>query len=269
MKILLILAGSYAFIVLAAYVLQGKMLYYPYRALEMTPGTVNMEYEDVEFGTKDGNGLHGWYVPSETSRAVVLFCHGNAGNISHRLDSIRMFNELDLDVFIFDYRGYGKSEGRPSEQGTYRDVEAAWEYLTVQKKIPADRIILFGRSLGGGVAAELALHNKPLAFIIESSFTSIPDVGKRYYPWLPVSLLSKYRYETIDKIGSITCPVLVIHSPDDDIIPFEHGKRLFESANPPKEFLEIVGDHNTGFLESGIVYSNGIKTFLEKYAGTL
>ena len=240
------------------------MLYFPQRDIQQTPKDIGLDYEDVYMKTKDGVTISGWYIPTENEKGVVLFCHGNAGNISHRLESINIFYNMGLSVLIFDYRGYGKSEGKPSEKGTYLDAEAAWNYLVSIKGKPPRKIILFGRSLGAAIAADIALKESPAGLIIESSFLSVFEMGKKYYPWIPVRLISKFDYSTIDKIQSITSPKLIIHSPDDEIIPFEHGKKLFEKAVQPKEFLQIEGGHNEGFLISGNLYLKGIKGFLNK-----
>ena len=242
--------------------MQDRLLYVPEREIRQTPKDIGLDYEDIYIMTKDKITVTGWYIPAENEEGVILFCHGNAGNISHRLESISIFNSLGLSVLIFDYRGYGRSEGKPSEKGTYLDVEAAWDHLVKTRKKSANKIILFGRSLGAAIAANIALKRKPAGLIIESSFLSVPEIGKKYYPWLPVRLLSKFDYSTISKIQSITCPKFIIHSPDDEIIPFEHGRTLFKKAVHPKEFLQIKGGHNEGFLISGALYREGLKRFV-------
>ena len=261
----LILFLSYALILVIVYFKQERMLYFPEKEIWQTPDNISLKYDEINFKTKDGLNISGWYIPAENEKGVLLFCHGNAGNISHRLESINIFNSLNLSVLIFDYRGYGKSEGKPSEHGTYLDAEAAWDYLVNVKGKSPKEIIIFGRSLGGAVAAEIAVRKNPAALIIESCFTSVPELGKTFYPWLPVKLISKFKYSTIDKIGSINCPKLIIHSPEDEIISFSHGKSLYENALQPKEFLKIKGGHNEGFLISGKTYNDGLKIFLEKY----
>ncbi len=260
----IILLLFYLVILVVIYFKQDGMFYFPEKEIWQTPRDINLEYTEINFRTKDGINISGWYIPAYKEKGVLLFCHGNAGNISHRLDSIKIFNSLNLSVLIFDYRGYGRSNGKPSESGTYLDAEAAWDYLVDVKQKSPEKIILFGRSLGGAVAAEIALRENPAGLIIESSFTSVPDIGKKFYPWFPVKLISKFRYSTIDKIGLIKCPKLIIHSPEDEIIPFKHGKYLYEKASPPKEFLEIKGGHNEGFLISGNTYNTGLKRFLDR-----
>lgn len=264
MNVVLILLVFYLAFLITIYFMQDRMLYYPDREVLQTPEDRGLEYEEVSLKTKDNVTVSGWYIPAKHEKGVLLFCHGNAGNISHRLESINIFHNMGLSVLIFDYRGYGKSEGKPSEKGTYRDAEAAWNYLVEEKRKAPDRIILFGRSLGAAIAADIALKKIPAGLILESSFLSVPEMGKKHYPWIPVRLLSKYDYATIDKIRSITCPKLIIHSPDDEIVPFEHGKSLFEEALQHKQFLEIKGGHNEGFLLSGDLYLGGLKNFVQK-----
>jgi hypothetical protein len=194
----------------------------------------------------------------------VLFCHGNAGNIGDRIDSIAVFVRLRLSVLIFDYRGYGESSGRPGEQGTYRDAQAAWQYLVSSRGIPAGSVIIFGRSLGAAVAAELAAKTSPAGLILESAFTSLPDLAQRLYPWLPVKPFLKYRYATIEKIREVTCPVLIVHSSEDELVPFRHARRLYEKAPAGSRFFEIRGGHNEGFLVSGSAYIRGIGRYVSE-----
>jgi fermentation-respiration switch protein FrsA (DUF1100 family) len=264
MKLLLVLATGYVLLVAVIYLIQGRMLYLPNqpgRELEATPTDAGMSYDDVSFGTADGVNLHGWYVQGATSR-VVLFFHGNAGNISHRLESIRQFHELGLSVLIIDYRGYGQSKGRPGENGLYLDAEAAWRYLTRTRGVEPGDVVIFGRSLGGSIAAWLAMRHEPGALIVESSFTSVPDVAGEIYPWLPVRWLSRLRHATVDYVRHVRCPVLVVHSRDDEIIPFRHGEAIFAAAPEPRRFLELHGSHNEAFLRDGNVYVEGLSEFL-------
>jgi uncharacterized protein len=268
--LLLLVAGCYGAFAVYLFIMQPRLLYYPDmpgRELEATPAVVGLAYEEVALQTSDGVRLHAWFIPVEQPRASVLFCHGNAGNISHRLDSIRLLHSLGLQVLIFDYRGFGKSEGSPSEAGTYRDVDAAWHHLLDVRGIPAGEIIVSGRSLGAAVAADLASRTRPAAVILESAFTSVPDMAAEIYPWLPVRLLSRYRYDNLDKVMRITGPLLLVHSRQDEIIPFAHGERLFERAREPKSFLEIQGGHNDAFLTSRKAYTHGLKAFLDTHLG--
>ena len=252
--LLLFSVGLLLFLVVALYLYlnQTNLIHLPHlpsREVEATPQRIGLAFEPVSLLTDDGVKLEGWFVPHEKPRATLLFFHGNAGNISHRLDSLLLFNSLGLSVFIFDYRGYGASEGRPSEKGLYRDAMAAWRYLTEKRAIPGDEIILFGRSLGGAVAAYLAAEHAAMGVVLESTFTSVPDLAAELYPWLPVRWLSRYHYNTLERMSSMRNPVMIAHSRNDEIIPFRHGRLLFERVPEPKRFLELNGDHNSGFMQ--------------------
>ena len=264
LKFILVVAASYSLLVVVVYFMQGRMLYLaevPGRTLTMTPTDVGMDFQDVSIATTDGVMLHGWFIAGRSSR-VLLFFHGNAGNISHRLDSIAQFLGLGLSVLIIDYRGYGQSTGRTTEKGIYRDADATWRYLIDDRGMVADDIVIFGRSLGASVASRLASEHQPLALIVESSFTSIPDIAQDLYPWLPVRWLSRLSHATRDYVRDVRCPILIIHSRDDEIIPFRHGEAIFASANEPRTLLTIRGTHNDAFLLDERAYVAGLRTFL-------
>lgn len=244
---------------------QSGMIYYPEipgREITATPAAVGLGYEEVTLVTEDRLRLHGWFIPAERERGTVLFFHGNAGNISHRLDTLRIFNALGYACFIFDYRGYGRSEGKPTEQGTYLDADAAWRYLVEQRRIAPQEIVYFGRSLGASVAAYLATKHLPKGLILESAFTSVGDFAASIYPVYPTRLMARYRYNTRKYLESINCPLLIVHSRQDEIIPYKHGQQLFDHANEPKQLLTITGGHNDGFLVSGMLYTKGLDAFL-------
>ena len=265
LTLLAMLAAGYGVLLVLMYALQSRLLYLPDVAgtgLATTPASIGLDFESVDLTTPDGIRLHGWYLPVREARRVVLFCHGNAGNISHRLDSLRIFHDLGLAVLIFDYRGYGDSAGRPTEAGTYADAATAWRWLREARGYRSSEIVLFGRSMGAAVAAELATRVEPAAVILESAFTSVPDLAARYYWYLPVRQLARLRYPTIEQVARIKAPVLVVHSRDDEIVPFEHGLAIFARADEPKSLLEIAGDHNGGFLISGQRYRNGLEVFI-------
>jgi fermentation-respiration switch protein FrsA (DUF1100 family) len=265
-SILFIVITSWVLLAVLLYFYQPKLVFHPHSEIEATPALISLDYEELTLTTSDGIAVNAWWVPHPAARASVLFLHGNAGNISHRLDSIQIFHDLGLSVLIFDYRGYGKSTGTPSEQGTYIDAETAWDYLIEKKKIEQEQIIIFGRSLGGAVASWLAERHLPAGFIMESSFSSIADIGKHYYPYLPTSLLARIKYPSIDRISNIRSPILIIHSKDDEIIPYSHSERLFTEAikekTAQKTLLEINGGHNEGFILSGKKYSDGLDKFI-------
>lgn len=260
--VLISVAVVYVGLATLLYLFQSRLIYFPMREIAATPKAVGLAYEDVRFTAEDGTVLDGWFIPASAPRATLLFFHGNAGNISHRLDSLMIFHRLGLSTFIFDYRGYGRSEGRPTEEGTYQDAMAAWRYLTEKRGVSPEKIVLFGRSLGGSVAAWLAARRTPGALIVESTFTSAPDFASEMYPWLPARWLTRFRYDAIKHLSSVTSPVLVIHSRDDEIIPVGHGRRLYEAAREPRQFLEIRGSHNGGFLQSDKEYIDGLERFL-------
>ena len=264
LKFILVVAAGYGLLVLFVFIMQGRMLYLsgvPGRTLTMTPINVGMEYQDVSIRTADGVTLHGWFIMGRSSQ-VLLFFHGNAGNISHRLDSIRQFQNLGLSVLIIDYRGYGQSGSMTTEQGIYRDADAAWQYLTADRGISASDIVIFGRSLGASVASRLAAQHQPLALVVESSFTSVPDIAQELYPWLPARWLSRLSHATRDYVRDVRCPVLVVHSRDDEIIPFHHGEEIFSAANEPRTLLVLRGSHNDAFLLDERTYVEGLQAFL-------
>jgi fermentation-respiration switch protein FrsA (DUF1100 family) len=265
-SILTIAISIYLLLALMLYLFQGRMVFLsnlPDRALGASPSDIGLDYEDVSLTTSDNERLHGWYIPAADSRGVLLFFHGNAGNISHRLDSIKIFHELGLDVLIIDYRGYGQSTGKTTEQGTYLDAQAAWDYLTNSRRVPAGRIIVFGRSLGGAIGAWLGAQNTPAAVIIESSFSSGVDMARRIYPFLPVRLITRLQYPVVDYAAQLDCPVLVVHSRHDEIIPFTMGQAIYAAVKQKKKFLELRGDHNNGFLISQREYVAGFKDFTQ------
>lgn len=255
-------AGGYLILILLVYTLQDKLIYHPVSDLTYTPAMVGLKYEDVNFTSDDGVTLHGWYVPHESPKGTILFQHGNAGNIAGRVETLRLLNSLGVNVFIYDYRGYGQSEGSPSERGTYSDAMAAWRYLTQKRMQAPDRIVLMGRSLGGAVTAWLATQVQPAGVIVESTFTSAPDLAAELYPIFPARRLIKFNYPNKLYLKDVKAPILVAHSTEDDLIPFHHGQELFELANEPKRFFEMKGDHGNGFMETGEPYRNALNQFI-------
>lgn len=247
----------------------GKWLtFHPTAEIAATPSALGLPYEDVRFQTSDHETLAGWFIPATTTGKepgaglTLLFFHGNAGNISHRLESIAIFNKLGLDVLIIDYRGYGQSTGKPSVEGTILDAEAAWHWLITEKGAAPDQIVIFGRSLGGGVAAALAGRVQARALILESTFTSLRDVGKEMFPWAPVGLFLQQDFDSPAALAKTHAPLLVVHSPDDKVVSFRFGKSLFDGYSGPKQFLQLGGSHNSGFLENRASYIRGLASFL-------
>jgi len=260
-------AAALAYIILTAIIVifQSRLVYSPTRKMNTSPADIGLDFEEITLRTSDNINLTAWMIPAASPNGVLLFCHGNSGNISNRLDSIRIFNQLGLSVFVFDYRGYGRSDGQPSENGTYNDALAAWQYLISRRNVSPNDIIIFGRSLGGAVAAWLASRYSPRFLIVEGGFTSIADVGSDLYPYLLVRPFIRYDYRTIDYIKKVKCPILIIHSVDDKVSSIHYGRKLYEAAGNPKEFLEIRGNHYDGFLTSGESYIAGLKSFLMKH----
>ncbi len=261
-SVLRIAVLTYAGLCAILYLRQSRMVYFPLRRVSQSPADIGLPFDAVTLRTQDGVALDAWFVPRDGARGAVLLCHGNGGNIGHRLPAVALFHELGFHVMIFDYRGYGRSEGQPSEAGTYRDARAAWEWLTGPRGLAPEQIVVAGRSLGGAVAAALAEETGPAALILEATFTSLPDLAAGLYPWLPVRWLCRFRYNTRSCLPRIACPVLVAHSRADEIVPFAHGRRLFEAARPPRMFFELRGEHNEGELLTDPAYRQALEAFL-------
>ncbi len=241
---------------------EWKSIFYPTKDFPYTPEAIGLEYEDVFVNTEDGKAINAWFIPSRVSRYTLLFCHGNGGNISHRIEKIDIFNKLGLDIFLYDYRGYGKSSGLPSEKGLYLDTQAAYDYLVKQRKIPAENIIAYGESLGGVVAADLASRVKLKALILEGAFTHAKDMSREIYPFLPTFLL-RSKLDSLSKISRISIPKLFIHSTNDEIVPIHLSRKLFDAAPEPKTFITLSGGHNTYHMDSKKEYIESIATFVD------
>ena len=275
MNTVLVLLVAYGAVVGLAFAFQDQLLFQPSSRLLATPDDAGMAYETVQLSTSDGETLHGWWIPApdisrETSPGefgmrTLLFFHGNAGNISGRLQSVQQFHRLGLNVLIVDYSGYGQSTGEPSEQGLYCDADTCWEYLTQTRAIAPENIAVFGRSMGGGPATWLATQHRPGALILESVFTNVPDVGAHHYSFLPVRALATNQFDNESRVVEIEAPTLHIHGRDDRVVPFTLGRQVYEAAAEPKQFLEIEGGHNDGFLVSEEVYLRTIEDFLSQH----
>lgn len=254
----------YLGIMLLMFLFQKHLVFHPSKNIHSTPGEFGQQYEDIIIETEDGIQLHGWFLPAENDDRTIILFHGNAGNIADRVYLLNSLNELGLNILIFDYRGYGQSDGSPDEDGLYADGRAVWNYLTEKKDIDPTKIILFGRSLGSAVAIKLATERSAGALLLDAPFTSGADVGADVYPWLPVHLLMKYEFANAERIRSISIPVLIAHSRTDRVIPYHHGEKLFELANEPKQFVELEGRHGAGFDERRH-YFESIQRFINQH----
>jgi fermentation-respiration switch protein FrsA (DUF1100 family) len=262
-SLLILIFSLFTFVYLRYF--EKKGIYYPSKEIILSPADVGLKHEDIFFKTKDKLRLNGWFVPADQSRGTLLFCHGNAGNISHRVDIIKIFNQLNLNVFIFDYRGYGRSQGIPSEAGLYKDTQAAFQYLLSRGDVDREAIVIYGKSIGANVAIELASIVKAAVLISESGFTSAYDMGRKLFPYLPIKWIITVKFDAKAAIKDITIPKLIIHSEDDEIIPFTMGEKLFEAAASPKEFYRMQGTHNEAIFTAGEEYSLRLDSFLSKY----
>ena len=240
----------------------NRMVFQPWTVMEARPGDLRRAHEDVFFYASDGTQLNGWFFPAN-SNVVILLCHGNAGNVSHRLPLIGTLLRAGASVFAFDYRGYGRSAGKPSEKGTCLDAEAAWQWLR-DRGFAGTNIIALGESLGGGVVCELATR-KPLGgVILQSTFTSVPDLAAEMMPWLPMRLLLTTRFDNREKLKRLTVPVLILHGRKDTIIPFHHAEKNHRAANEPKFFAELDGDHNDALIANEQKYRQAVNDFLKQ-----
>jgi hypothetical protein len=266
-KTLLKLLAACLLIVLMFRWFEHSQVYHPDRVMAATGAELGRPFEDVSFKASDGAELNGWFFPAGTDspqrHLAVLVCHGNAGNISHRLNTYAALLATGVHVFAFDYRGYGRSRGRPSEEGTYRDAQAAYDWLR-QKGFAGTNIVAYGGSLGGGVASELAARETVGGLVLQSTFTSITDMGAELFPWLPVRWLATIRYDTRSKLPRLHVPVLVMHSPADEMVGIHHAKANFAAANEPKLFWELQGDHNNPLADTKNFIAG-----LEKFLGLI
>jgi len=270
-SIVRIAVAAYLLLCLFIFLFQPRYVYYPGRTIDDTPESMGLAFEDLSLQTQDGETITGWFVPAGAGRGgstnrpmsqrTVLVCHGNGGDIGDRVDTVKTFHDMGLNVLMFDYRGYGLSTGKPSEKGTYLDALSAWNYLKAERKIEPRNIAVFGQSLGGAVAVWLSEQVTPGALILESTFTSAPEMASQMFPFLPVRLFCRFKYDSLKRVGKVNCPVLIAHSRDDEMVPFEQGRRLFETAREPKQFVEMTGTHN----ECGIDFDSAYRAIAAEF----
>ena len=247
--------------------LERRYIFFPTTEVQSTPADAGLADEDVYFDTAQGLKLHGWYIagPAEVENSTWIWFHGNGGNIGHRVDELAMLrHRLGVNLFIFDYQGYGKSQGEPTEQGTYRDARAALEYVVNRPGIDPSKIVYFGRSLGSAVAVELETEKPPAGLILVSPFSSVSDMARVAFPFLPLNRLLKGRYDSVPRIRQIQTPLLIIHGALDEMVPVVQGRALFEAANEPKTFRLLPGaGHNDTHINGGPGYWDALKEFSE------
>ena len=244
--------------------IEKRFIFFPERELVGSPAELGLDYEEVHFLASDGVKLHGWFVPGDSDTTWIWF-HGNAGNISHRLENLALLNQkLGVSILLFDYRGYGRSEGDISEKGTYLDATGALEYLRTRGDVDPNRIVYYGRSLGSAVAVWLATEHAPLGTILESPFSSVRDMAKAAYPGLPLYLLVRTRYDSLSLMPSVSSPILILHGDLDGTVPISQGRKLYEAAREPKRFYTITGAaHNDTYITGGEPYFEALQAFLD------
>ncbi|MBI4469295.1 MAG: alpha/beta hydrolase [Acidobacteria bacterium] len=252
--------------------IEDSMIYFPSRYPEgyWSPEKLGLQVEDVYFVTDDGVHLHGWFAASPGALQTLVWCHGNAGNVSDRIGQIRLFVEkVGVNCFIFDYRGYGRSEGVPSEEGLYRDAHAAFDYLARSRGTRDGRIVIYGQSLGGAVAVDLAAARPCAGLVLEATFTSAREMSRLIFPWAPIGFLLKSRFDSAEKIGAVHVPLLMLHGDRDQTIPIDYGRRLFDAAHEPKRFVVLPGsDHNDTYIVGGQGYVDAFREYLSNLAGS-
>jgi len=245
---------------------QKSMVFIPSKKMGYTPKTIGIDFKELTIGT---NKLNCWWIPVKAEQVkgavkTVIFCHGNAGNISNRLDTVNFYhNVMNCNLMIFDYSGYGKSGGKVGEEACYKDSQEVYDYVVKSLKIDPKNVVIHGRSLGGAVAVDLAVNKKCAGLVMESTFTSVPDMADDMVPIFPIQWFVSIDFDSLDKVDKLKVPVLLIHSKADEVIPYKMGEALFKKAKKPKFWLEISGDHNGGWIESQKVYSKGMKDFFE------
>ncbi|MES0371875.1 MAG: alpha/beta hydrolase [Mariprofundaceae bacterium] len=269
-----ILVSTVAFVSGWMLINEDQYIYFPDREIYHTPKTVGLEFQDIQLTTDDGIVLHGWLMPHPEARFTLLHFHGNAGNISHRLHLYEQWHRMGLSVLAMSYRGYGKSEGAPSEKGFYSDARAAWRELVQRQKIPSSQIIIVGRSMGCAVATKLATNisteAKPAALVLETPFTNIPDMATEHYPWMvPIRFLAQTQFDTLENIGRVHVPVMVISAENDELVPADMSRKIYAVANRPKQWIALPGMHNDFDISSSSTYTRAWNRWLNQLDGSV
>ena len=262
MKIIIYIFLGITFFFAYTKYIEYRGIYYPLKGMEFTPRLIGLGYEDIYLKTEDGLKINAWFIPHETAKYTLLFFHGNAGNIGYRLDKILLLHNLGLNIFIIDYRGYGLSQGRPSEKGLYLDAKAAYGYLVETRRILPEQIMLYGESLGTAVAIDLAALAPVEGLILEGAFSTGKDMARVVYPFIPTFFVSNI-FDCVSKMKRVTAASLFLHSRDDEAAPLKLAEKLFRAAHPPKFFVLLAGSHNSAFLDAKEEYLSGIRSFLD------
>jgi hypothetical protein len=262
-KIALVLIAGLGLLFAFVKYLEIGSVFFPAKSIEFTPAYINLAFEDIYIVTPDGVKINGWFIPCDNAKYTLFFLHGNGGNISHRLDKISLLHKTGLNIFIIDYRGYGRSLSKPSEAGIYRDTQAGYDYLINRRKINPGNILAYGESLGTAAAIDLASKVELKALIVEGAFSSGRDMAKRIFPLIPGRVFSN-SFNSLQKIKRVTVPKLFLHSLNDEIVPLVLAKKLFERAPGLKYFGELAGSHNTAFLDAQGVYLSAIAAFINQ-----
>ena len=263
-----------ALVLLVAWLLMAwfeqRTVFVPARTLDRNPAERGLAFEEVWFVAEDGVRLHGWWIPHPRPRGALVYCHGNGANIANRVDLAADLHRLGLHVFLFDYRGYGRSRGWPTEQGTYRDARAAFEVVRARYEDAENPpVLVYGASLGGPIAAQLALDKPVRGLVVEASFPSAVELGRHLYPWLPVRWLARYRYDTAVRLAACPVPKLLASSRDDQLVPFQLGLALYDQAAEPKEFVALGGPHDEGGWHYTPAYWTALERFVTRVLGPL
>jgi uncharacterized protein len=259
-NLVLVLVLGYLAVCALVYALQDRLVWFPGPPPSVDPGMLGLPYEEARITTEEGIALHGWFLLGGPE--AVLVSHGNAGSVAERLPLADAFLGMGRSVLLYDYRGYGRSEGRPDEEGTYRDAVAAFDWLVARGFSPG-RITAYGESLGAAVSVELARRRAPGRLILEHAFVSVPEIGAQVYPWLPVRLLSRIQYDSLAAAPELRLPVLIVHSPEDELVPIGNGRKLYEALPGPKRFLETGGGHNDGGFLQREAWHEAVRRFLD------